>query len=102
MLIKKPQDTRSSEITPKDLYLNRRKFLAGVGLAGAVAATGVGLRELVVPAQHAFADEKIPGIQKSPLSINEKITPQKDVTHYNNYYEFRSEERRVGKECRSR
>ena len=88
MLIKKSRDIGSSEITPKDLYLNRRKFLAGVGLAGAVAATGVGLRDLVAPSQHAFADEKIPGIQKSPLSINEKITPQKDVTHYNNYYEF--------------
>jgi sulfoxide reductase catalytic subunit YedY len=91
MLIKKPRDIRSSEITPKDVYLNRRKFLAGVGLAGAAAATGVGLKELAAPAEHAFADEKIPGIQKSPLSTNEKITPQKDVTHYNNYYEFSTE-----------
>jgi hypothetical protein len=32
MLIKKLQDISSSEITPKSLYLNRRKFLAGVGL----------------------------------------------------------------------
>jgi sulfoxide reductase catalytic subunit YedY len=90
MLIKKPQDIRSSEITPKDLYLNRRKFLAGTGLAGAVAA-GFGLKELFAPAEHAFADEKIPGIQKSSFSTNEKITPEKDVTHYNNYYEFSTE-----------
>jgi sulfoxide reductase catalytic subunit YedY len=88
MLIKKPQDIRSSEVTPKDVYLNRRKFLAGVGLAGAVAATGFGLKQLVAPAEHAFADEKIAGIQKSSLSTNEKITSMKDVTHYNNYYEF--------------
>jgi sulfoxide reductase catalytic subunit YedY len=88
MLIKKPEDVRSSEITPKDLYLNRRKFLAGVGLAGAAASTGVGLKDLVAPSVRAFAEEKISGIQKSSFSTNEKITPQKDVTHYNNYYEF--------------
>ena len=35
MLIKKAADIRSSEITPRSLYLNRRKFLAGTALAGA-------------------------------------------------------------------
>ena len=33
MLIKKADDIPSSEITPKSLYLNRRKFLAGTALA---------------------------------------------------------------------
>jgi len=28
MLIKKPADIKSSEITPKELYLNRREFIA--------------------------------------------------------------------------
>src|ERR1019366_10823122 len=39
MLIKKPEDIRSSEITPKWVYVNRRKFLAGaLGItAGALA-----------------------------------------------------------------
>ena len=37
MLIKKADDIPSSEITPKSLYLNRRKFLAGTALAGAAA-----------------------------------------------------------------
>ena len=32
MLIKKAADIPSSEITPKSLYLNRRKFLAGTAL----------------------------------------------------------------------
>ena len=42
MLIKKAADILSSEITPKSLYLNRRKFLAGTALAGAaVVAAGV-------------------------------------------------------------
>ena len=33
MLIKKPEDIRSSEITPEGVYVNRRKFLAAAGVA---------------------------------------------------------------------
>ena len=91
MLIKKAADIPSSEITPKSLYLNRRKFLAGAALAGAAAATGVGLREIVSPSTMALAGNKIDGIQKSPLSTTETVTPYKDVTNYNNYYEFSTE-----------
>src|ERR1700692_2661056 len=88
MLIKKSADIPSSEITPKGLYFNRRKFLAGTVLAGAAAAVGVGFRELGSPSTTALADAKIDGIKKSSLSTNEAITPYKDVTNYNNYYEF--------------
>ncbi len=39
MLFKKPTDIPSSEITPEGLYLNRRKFIAGLGaLAGVSVA----------------------------------------------------------------
>jgi len=88
MLIKKAADVRWSEITPQSLYLNRRTFLAGMAIAGAAAATGVGLREIVSPSTAALAGSKINGIQKSPFSTTEAITPYKDVTNYNNYYEF--------------
>src|SRR5579864_1147246 len=91
MLIKKPQDVRSSEITPRDLYLNRRKFLARIGLAGVAAAGGVGLKKFAATPSSVFAEEKIPGVQKSSFSTSEKITPMKDVTHYNNYYQFSTE-----------
>ena len=43
MLIKKANDIRSSEITPKSMYLNRRKFLSAMGIAGVTAAGGGGL-----------------------------------------------------------
>jgi len=89
MLIKSSADVRSSEITPQDVYLNRRKFLAGVGL-GAMAA-GLGMKELFSPSAKAEASDKIAGIQKSAFSITDKITPMNDVTHYNNYYEFSTE-----------
>jgi len=88
MLIKKPADIPSSEMTPRHLYLNRRKFLAGTALAGAAAATGFGFREFAAPSMTAQANAKIDGIKKSSFSTNETITPYKDVTNYNNYYEF--------------
>jgi sulfoxide reductase catalytic subunit YedY len=85
MLIKKSPDIASSEITPKDIYLNRRKFLAGAAMAATAAA--VGLHELGSPLQ-ASATTKIAGLKSSPFSTKEAITPKGDVTTYNNYYEF--------------
>src|SRR5450631_2385965 len=81
MLIKRASDIRSSEITPKQLCLNRRKFLHTAAITGAAAA-GFGARELFSPSQVVHAGEKIAGIQKSSLSTAEKITPYNDVTHY--------------------
>jgi sulfoxide reductase catalytic subunit YedY len=88
MLLKKAPDIQSSEITPRSLYLNRRKFLAGAAITGVAVAAGAGLRQFIYPTTVAQAGNKIDGIQKSPFSTTETITPEKDVTHYNNYYEF--------------
>src|ERR1700758_2899554 len=87
MLVKKSSDVRSSEITPKSSYLSRRKFLAGTALAGAAAA-GARIIDLTTPATVVQADAKIESIKKSALSTTEPIPPYKDVTNYNNYYEF--------------
>ena len=81
MLIRKPPEFRYSQITPKEVYLNRRKFLG----AGAAA---IGL--LATP-RPMLAGDKLSGISKSPLSINEKPTPFDAITHYNNFYEFGSD-----------
>jgi len=89
MLIKKAEDIRSSEITPKSVYLNRRKFLAGAAaLGGVAAAAGTRLGKVLSPSQIALAGNKIANLQKSPFSTTETVTPYKDVTTYNNYYEF--------------
>jgi sulfoxide reductase catalytic subunit YedY len=82
MLIKKAADIRYSEVTPKALYLNRRKFLAGI------PAAFLGARELLSPSKRALAGTKLPDLAKSPLSTSEPQNSYKDVTHYNNYYEF--------------
>src|SRR6266478_3286926 len=76
MLFKLSPDFRSSEITPKDVYLNRRRFLASLPVAGAALLTAPELRAAKLSAV------------KSPLSTDEKETPFKDATTYNNYYEF--------------
>jgi sulfoxide reductase catalytic subunit YedY len=82
MLIKKPADVRYSEVTPKSIYLNRRKFLAGV------PAAFLGARELLSPSVRARAGAKLPNLVKSPFSTTEKPNSYNDVTHYNNFYEF--------------
>ena len=92
MLIRKPFDIPSSAITPKDQYMNRRRFLRGA-VSGAVAAGAVALgadrlAEVTSPSIGAQAATKLETV-KSPLTTTgEELTSYKDVTTYNNYYEF--------------
>jgi len=95
MLIGKPPDISSSEITPQDRYvqyLNRRRFLhgavSGVVAAGAAALGAERLAEVISPRIGALAGTKLETV-KSPLSTTgEQLTSLEDITHYNNFYEF--------------
>ena len=82
MLIKKPADLRYSDITPRSIYLNRRRFLAGLPVALAAG------RELLSPGRARAAGGKFPNLVKSSFSTTEKPNSYNDVTHYNNFYEF--------------
>jgi sulfoxide reductase catalytic subunit YedY len=73
MLIRKPPQFRYSDVTPQAVYLNRRRFLAAA-LASPMALT--------------FAGTKLTNVQKSPLSGDEKASPNNIVTQFNNFYEF--------------
>jgi len=77
MLIRKPSDLPYSQVTPKNQYLNRRRFLAGSVALGALSAL-----------PEARANTKLTGVTKSPLSTNEPPTEYKYITGYNNFYEF--------------
>jgi len=88
MLIRKAPELTYADITPKSVYLDRRKFLQAMGIVGATAAAGKGLFELALPTQTAFAATKLAGLAKSPFSTTEKQNTFEDVTHYNNFYEF--------------
>jgi sulfoxide reductase catalytic subunit YedY len=88
MLIKQPGDVPSSEITPKETYLNRRRFMAGVAISGAAVFLGKVVRDVREPLETVHAANKLNVAGKSPFSTSEKPTPYKDITNYNNYYEF--------------
>jgi sulfoxide reductase catalytic subunit YedY len=95
MLILKPPDIPSSEITPRDAYeryLNRRRFLraaASTAVAAGAAALGAErIADVLSPRASALAGTKLETV-KSPLTTTgEPLTSFDDITHYNNFYEF--------------
>jgi len=78
MLIKKPSDIPSSEITDEMLYMGRRKFLGAMGGLG-LAAVGGGLLTRA---------SALGGTAEREPQPEDKLTPYEDVTTYNNFYEF--------------
>ena len=80
MVIRKSNEIPSSEITPKSVYLNRRAFMAG--------AAALGVAGMLEPRRAAADATKLQTV-KSPLSTP-GLTPTsyKDITSYNNFYEF--------------
>jgi sulfoxide reductase catalytic subunit YedY len=88
MLIRKSPELTYADITPKSVYLDRRKFLQAMGIVGASAVAGKGLFDLVLHPQAALAATQFTGLIKSPFSTSEKPNTLNDVSHYNNYYEF--------------
>jgi methionine sulfoxide reductase catalytic subunit len=90
MLIKKADDIKSSEITDKGLYLSRRDFMSATSRTLGAVAAGIAAPGLLLgsPAALANTGEKLAGLRKSALSTNDALTPYKDVTTYNNFYEF--------------
>jgi len=88
MLTRKAPELTYADITPKSVYLDRRKFLRAMGIVGAAAAAGQGWFDLAWPSQTALAATKLAGLAKSPFSTTEKQNTFEDVTHYNNFYEF--------------
>src|SRR5690348_13285289 len=75
MIIRKRPALAYSQVTPKSVYLNRRRFLArSAALFG--------------PAAALLRAGKLDVAVKSPFSTTEKLTPYKDITTYSNFYEF--------------
>lgn len=87
MIIKRPEAIRSSEITSESVYVNRRQFLAASTKSALVLATGAALSSLFV-GREAQASLRLSAIKKSKYVVPEDKTSFKDVTHYNNFYEF--------------
>ena len=83
MLIKTPDSILPSEITDRQVYLNRRKFIrdsAGVGVGVALLNS--------VPLGRALAATKLATVRNDAYSTAEEWTDYEAVTSYNNFYEF--------------
>jgi len=88
MLTKRTPELTYKDITPKRLYMGRRNFLLGLlATTGAVAAWKKFPYLLAGPGTGSVP-VKLNGVIKGPYSTEEKQTPENDVTHYNNFYEF--------------
>ena len=87
MLIRRPPDIPSSDITPEGTWLNRRAFIrasAGIGLGIAAGAPAFA-------AACRYASEEQDDWRpksKGPYDTDETLTAWKDITTYNNFYEF--------------
>lgn len=75
MLIRNAPKLKSSEITPREMYLNRRQIMMGAG----ALATGLGASSVSGKTLDALP---------SSYSTDDMLTPRDAVTSYNNFYEF--------------
>jgi sulfoxide reductase catalytic subunit YedY len=85
MIIRRPPDIPSSEITPESVYVNRRRFIRAAALAAGGAAIGpAGLRALAdEPPQ-----EVPPRFAGMKSEQDEELNTYEQITTYNNFYEF--------------
>jgi methionine sulfoxide reductase catalytic subunit len=84
MLIGKPNDVPASEITPYEVYVNRRKFMRQAGLTALAASLAPGLLTGFRRPQQT----PITNYKNARSERGEKLTSYEDITHYNNFYEF--------------
>ncbi len=89
MLLQRKPELTYADVTPKDLYFNRRKFLQAMGIAGAAAFAGKGLLDLISPSRNCLCRREIHQPDQEPFQHHRKSqSSYEDVTHYNNFYEF--------------
>ena len=91
MAMKMGPRIRSSEITPKRLFLNRREFLLAAGFGAASAIAG---------ARAASAGEKL-NISKRLVTTTDAPSAYQAITTFNNFYEFGSDKADPAKNSKS-
>ena len=92
MLVRKPTDVRSSEITDKKVYLRRREFIQAAAMTTIGAAAGTlgvtaGRGAVVLAAREDCRARS----SDSGWGKGEKPNAYQDITTYNNFYEFGTE-----------
>ncbi|MEX1057686.1 MAG: protein-methionine-sulfoxide reductase catalytic subunit MsrP [Natronospirillum sp.] len=73
-----------NDVTPKAIYMDRRKFMTGG--AALIGGVMIGQEALAMPADWLL--QKINQDLPTTVTTDEAVTPIYDATHYNNYFEF--------------
>jgi len=81
MLIRKPPNLSELEVTPYELYLNRRKFIGQAGRIALMAAVAPS----TLAASNLMSEEAAAAVFGAQ---EDELTPYEHVTQYNNFYEF--------------
>jgi sulfoxide reductase catalytic subunit YedY len=85
MIIRRPPDIPSSEITPEAVYFSRKKFIR----AAAAGAAGLALAPETLRGATEAPPQEIPAhFQNLRSELNERLNSYEDITTYNNFYEF--------------
>ncbi len=84
---------RVPEITSKSAYEASRRVSHGAFVGGALALAGAAVvsdrvLDMASPSQLVGRGDKLPNVQPSNYKTDETKTPYKDITTYNNFYEF--------------
>ncbi len=88
MLIRRPHDVKSSEITDERVYLRRREFMQ-TAVAAALGALAASCEATGGAASSASGQlPRIEGVRKGPFGTTETQTAYDEITSYNNFYEF--------------
>ncbi len=100
MLIQTKSDVLSSEITPKEIFDQRRYFLQKAGFGVAAGALTLLSQPLIAAnstnnsaqsntkSLNLATSKKLTGYKKTNYGADEKLTSYEDITTYNNFYEF--------------
>ena len=101
MLIKRPEEIKSSEITDESLYLNRRTFIRGAVLAATTLGTGYLYRTLTASGRQPQGTADLSGgdSEAGGLGGGESLTSYEDITNYNNFYEFTTNKQAVARKA---
>jgi methionine sulfoxide reductase catalytic subunit len=77
----------SSEVTPKQVYLSRRDFIKAAGvIAGSVVLAACAPQAMKATPSEQSQSSTMPSGTKDELG--DPVNSFKDITNYNNYYEF--------------
>jgi len=83
----------SSEITPEQVYLSRRKFMLGVGGLALSAAVLAACGDAMPAADSGTATPA--GTPEPTPDLRQEITSFESITTYNNFYEFSTDKQAV-------